>query len=172
MKIVNFCLSLKNKQINYYLSKLSEVYRTCDIPIVFVPNNYFGYIILKFYIKKYNLLELTFKEFNNCSGTHYHRNYKSVMIHVKSKHKLAVPFILFHELRHWYQRNYLSSYMNKVYCNYDNNTLIPDYHKQPIEKDANVFAKKYCKELGIKFEQSITNGYNICGTSSKLKEPK
>lgn len=81
MKIVNFCLSLKNKQINYYLSKLPEVYRTCDIPIVFVPNNYFGYIILKFYIKKYNLLELTFKE-------------------------------------------------------------------------------------------SITNGYNICGTSSKLKEPK
>ena len=59
-----------------------------------------------------------------------------------------------------------------TYYNYDNNTLIKDYHKQPIEKDANVFAKKYCKELGIKFEQSITNGYNICGTSSKLKEPK
>ena len=172
MKIRNFCLSLKNKQINYYLSKLPEIYRTCEVPILFVPDNYIGYLILKYYIKKIGLYELTFQEFKNCSGTHYHKNKNSVMIHVKNKHKLAVPFILFHELRHWYQRTHLTEYTNKLEYNYDSNTSIKDYHKQPIEKDANVFAKKYCKELGIKFEQSITNGYNICGTSSKLKEPK
>jgi hypothetical protein len=172
MTIKNFCPSLKNKQINYYLSKLPEVYRTCDIPIIFVPDNYIGFLILKYYIKEYYLGELTYPEFNNCGGTHYYRNEKSVMIHVKNKHKVAVPFILFHELRHWYQRTYLINYMNKVYYNYDNNILIKDYHKQPIEKDANVFAKKYCKELGIKFKQSITNGYTLCAKSSKLKELK
>lgn len=172
MKLRNFCWSLKNKQINYYFSKLPEIYRTCDIPIIFVPDNRFGYILIKYYTWKYDLHDLTFQEFNDCGGIHYHRNKTSVMIHIKVKHNLGVPFILFHELRHWYQRTHLVDYMNKVGCNYDNNTLIKDYHKQPIEKDANIFAKKYCKLLGIKFEQSITNGYTICAKSSKLKGPK
>ena len=172
MNILNFCRFLKNKQINYYLSKLPEIYRTCDVPILFVSDNYFGYLILKYYIKKFGLYELTFQEFNNCSGTHYYRNKRSIMIHVKNKHKLGVPFMLFHELRHWYQQNYLIEYKNKNDVTYNNNTLIKDYHKQPTEKDANIFAKKYCKELGIKFEQSITNGYTICAKRSKLKEIK
>ena len=172
MKIRNFCWSLKNKQINYYLKELPEVYRTPDIPIVFVPDNYIGYLILNYYIKKYGLYELTFKDFNECSGTHYYGNKRSIMIHVKNTHKLGVPFILFHELRHWYQLNYLIEYKNKNDVTYNNNTLIKDYHKQPTEKDANIFAKKYCKELGIKFEQSITNGYTIRAKRSKLKEIK
>lgn len=89
MKLRNFCWSLKNKQINYYFSKLPEIYRTCDIPIIFVPDNRFGYIVIKYYTWKYNLHDLTFQEFNDCGGTHYHRNEKISNDTYKSKTRIS-----------------------------------------------------------------------------------
>ena len=109
MKIINFSWSLKNNQINYYLSKLPEVYRTCDIPILFVPNNFVGYLIWKYYARKYELPDRNFEKFNEVSGTAYYntQTLESILIFVKHSHRLTTPFILFHELRHWYQQTYL-----------------------------------------------------------------
>lgn len=153
MKIRNFCWSLRNKQINYYLNSLHSIYRTRTVPILFLPANIFGYFIWRFYAWKYNLEDRTFKEFNEVGGTsyYYHNTHNQIMIYVKHSHELMTPFILFHELRHWYQQMYLKGFRKIAIQNYNPDVNFDKYHLQPIEKDANTFAKNQCKKIGIKF---------------------
>lgn len=170
MKIRNFCWSLKNKQINYYLSKLPNIYRTCSVPILFLPANILGYFIWRFYAWKYNLEYRSFKEFSEVGGTsyYYHNTHEPIMIYIKHSHELTTPFILFHELRHWYQQMYLKGFRKMVIQNYNPDINFDRYHLQPIEKDANTFAKNQCKKIGIKFMQSHKDEYTIDSKRTKL----
>lgn len=171
--IRNFCFGLKNKQINYYLSKLPAVYKTCEVPILFVNRNLFGYLIFLFYSLKYNLGDRNYKDFLNTGGTSYYflNTHKSTFIYcsrsAEKGNKEHFVFVLFHELRHWYQQTHLKQFhIEKRYYNltiYDDN-----YSKQPLELDANKFAKKYAEKVGIRFIKVKGIDY-VSANRSKLK---
>lgn len=169
MKIRNFCLTLKTNNIKYYLSQLPDIYRTCEVPILFVSNNYFGYLIWKFYAWKYDLKNRNYKRFKKYSGTAYFHieTHEPHLIHCVYKHKLSLPCTLFHELRHWYQQKHMKQFhiTSGNYANNTNNLSTKEYNKLPLEVDANTFAKKYCKKIGIRF----INYSTISTKRSKLK---
>lgn len=157
-KIINYCTSLtglSTKTIKSYLNVLPEIYKSCEVPLIFVPNNYFGYLMWKYHCYKLDLRIIDKKSFDSYGGSCYYCTEKceAVAIFVKhsSERNLCTPFVLFHELRHWYQEKYLKGFNDKHMVSYNSDTSINDYREQPIEKDADNFAKKYCKKLGIKF---------------------
>jgi len=152
MKIRNFCLTLSTKRIKQYLSVLPPIYRTCEVPIVVLSNNYFGYLIFLFYSWKYSLPNKCYSEFRRHLGTAWYdvRSHDSILVHVIYKSQYSLPDVLFHELRHWYQ----TKYMKQFHINsgdYSDGLSSKEYDSIPLEKDANTFAKKYCKKLGIKY---------------------
>lgn len=158
IKIRNFCFGLKNKQINYYLTKLPEIYKTCEVPLLFINKNILGYLIFNFYSWKYNLPKnRNYKEFKIVSGTSYYTtlSHKPVLIYCakcnKKGSKEFLVFTLFHELRHWYQQKYLTEYSVVHSRYYNDNVEMDNYDKQVLEKDANIFARKHSLKLGIKF---------------------
>ena len=157
MKIRNFCFGLRNKQINYYLTKLPEIYRTCDIPILFINRNIVGYIIFRYYDWFYKLGKRTYKEFKKIGGTSYHvlSTHEPTFIYcAKGNSKVSKDFLvftLFHEMRHWYQQKYLTNFHKKHSRDYNDDVTVDNYDKQTLEVDANKFARKYCLPLGIKF---------------------
>jgi hypothetical protein len=156
MNIINRSLNVKNNKIKYYLSKLPDIYKTCDIPILFVDNNYFGYLIHKYYSVKYNCPNFCKKEFSEIGGTCWYaqNGHKTIFIIIKVQHKLTVPMVLFHELRHWYQQTHLKDFHIEYTKVYNDDVTIDGYSKQHLELDANKFAKMHCKKLGIKFYNS------------------
>ena len=169
MKIRNFCLTLKNNNIKYYLSQLPDIYRTCDVPIIIVPNNYFGYLIWCIYAWYYNLEDRNYNEYKKYLGTAYFKviAHEPILIYCKYKSKYQLADTLFHELRHWYQQKYMKMFHTNA-NNYDIEISNKEYDNLPLEKDANTFAKKYCKKLGIKYA-TIKGESWILAHKSKVK---
>lgn len=174
MKIRNFCFGLKNKQINYYLNQLPEVYRSCDIPILFINRNIVGYFIFLYYNWKYNLEDRSYKEFKRIGGTSYHTNntHEPTFIYcakgIEKGSKEFLVFTMFHELRHWYQQKHLTPFHCKHSLTYNNDVTMDNYDKQTLEVDANSFARKYCLPLGIRFIKHKGVDF-ISAKRSKLK---
>lgn len=173
MKIRNFCFTLKNNNIKYYLSQLPDIYRTCEVPIVFIPDNYLGYLIFLFYAWKYNLYERSYKDFKDYLGVAWisSNDCEPVLIHCRYKNKLTLVDTLFHELRHWFQAKYMKQFYINGNSDADYNLDSKEYNNLPLEKDANTFAKKYSKKLGIKY--AVVQGELwIIQRRSKLKDSK
>lgn len=157
MKIINLCFGISTKQIKNYLKVLPEIYKTCNIPILFINNNFLGYLIFIIYSFFYELPYRSYREFKKVDGTSYHiiHNNEPVFIYCTKIKSLTTNerfiYVLFHELRHWYQQKYLKEFHTKYSENYIDNVEIENYSKQVLEKDANAFSKKYCMKLGIRF---------------------
>ena len=138
MEIRNFCFGLKNKQIKYYLSQLPDIYRTCEIPILFINRNPFGYLIFLFYNWKYNLGDRSYNEFLKIGGTSYCSFVDSTPYFIYcslGKYENSKPFLcftLFHELRHWYQQKYLTKFWKTKY--YLNLNLEDDNYEKLLLK--------------------------------------
>lgn len=157
MKIINLCFGISTKQIKYYLKVLPEIYKTCNTPILLINNNFLGYLIFKVYSFFYELPYRSYREFKKFGGTSYHTvgENEPVFIYCTRIKSLATNerfiYVLFHELRHWYQQKHLKNFHIKYSESYSNNVNLIGYEKQVLEKDANKFSKKYCLKLGIKF---------------------
>lgn len=173
MKIINFCFGLRNKQIHYYLKELPEIYRTCEVPVLFINRNIIGYCVFLYYKWKYNLRDRSYSEFQNIGGSAFYTfsTHEPIFIYCAKgpykKSKEFLVFTLFHELRHWYQQKHLKGYHKKHSLTYNNDINMENYEKQVLERDANNFARKYCLHLGIKFIKS--KGVDYISTRSKLK---
>lgn len=157
MKIINLCFGISTKQIKYYLKVLPEIYKTCNIPILLINNNFLGYLIFKVYSFFYELPYRSYREFKKVGGTSYHTvgENEPVFIYCTRIKSLTTNerfiYVLFHELRHWYQQKYLNEFHIKYSKDYISNVEIENYSEQILEKDANNFSKKYCMKLGIRF---------------------
>lgn len=155
MKIINFTLTRNNK-INYFISQIPDIYRTYDKPLIILPYNLLGLILTWYYFRKYEYYH-TIKEIHNfykkCTGTCVYRedNLETIFILVFNKHKLSLPFVIFHEMRHWYQQTYLKNFYRKT-NQIDKNIKI--HEDKILEKDADNFAKNMCKKLGMKFDKN------------------
>lgn len=176
MKIINFCYGITSKQIKYCLNELPSIYRTCEVPILFVNRNYIGYLIFRYYARKYNINDKNYKEFKEVGGTSYYNidNHEPIFIFCsKGKSNTSKEFLiftLFHELRHWYQQKHLKNFHIKYSEIYNNNVTLIGYEKQALEKDANNFSKKYCLKLGVKFIK--VKGIDYIKNKSNLRTKK
>lgn len=174
MKIRNFCFGLRNKQINYYLNNLPDIYRTCEVPVLLINRNILGYLIFLFYNWKYDLNDRSYKGFLTTGGSSYHRRitHEPTFIYCAMGRYVGanvfMVFTIFHELRHWYQQKHLRDFHIKHSMSYSNDTSLAEYDKQPLEKDANDFARKHSLKVGIRFIKVKGVDY-ISMKRSKLK---
>lgn len=164
MKIYNIFSKLSSKEIKRCLSFLPKEYKECNIPIYITNKGIIGKLVSCWLYKKYMQRPYieSLKDFKYTSGTHIHYNHGgSIAIIINTSHKYTTMFVLFHELRHWFQLNHLNEFYIEASKHYNRDTKNMDakkYQYQKLERDANNFAKMMCKRMGMKF---LNNSYTM-----------
>lgn len=165
MKINNFLSHLSSTEIQECLDILPKKYSEIDIPIFVVKRNFIGFLLTYYVLNKYyeDSLKEVISFWNNCGGTAiYSKNSETNKTNpecclIIGKNKESTINILFHELRHSFQHKYLSAYHHRLSLDFriDNDYILnlnneSKYTEQPLEKDANWYANKYCKILNTR----------------------
>ena len=172
MKIFNLFSHLSRKDINNILNYLPKEYKDIDIPVYIVRKGIIGVFAYIWYYKKtygYSLKECL-RRYTNTGGCSTYVTYcetgkiEPLSIIITSSSKERAIFYLLHEIRHSYQQKYLQPYhekhSEKYFKIFDNmsDEDTKSYQYQVLERDANNFAKKIAKKMGIKFKN---NSYKI-----------